>query len=94
MQRQGPLTTQELRHAMTIKPGIKSLNSLQDYMPNLYALVDASRDLCTLDQRTATVSFTHPTVQEYLMQRKTQLFPTLDIDKCRACIAYLSLDEF
>ena len=94
MQRQGPLTSQELRHAIAIKPGIQSLGDLQTYMPNLNTLVEASGDLCTLDQKTATVSFAHPTVQEFLMQRKGTLFPSFEIERCRACIAYLSLDEF
>ncbi|KAK5085109.1 hypothetical protein LTR70_008063 [Exophiala xenobiotica] len=93
-QRQGPLDAQELRHALAIRPGkTGSLKTLQDFMVNMEYLVDNSAGLCVMNRNSGTISFIHPTVQEYLMERKTGLFPNLEVNRCKACIAYLSLKE-
>lgn len=94
-QRRGPLSIQELRHALAIRCGrTTTLRILQEHMLRIRYIVGLSGGLCTLDQNGGTITFTHPTVQEYLIGKKPDLFPNLEADRCRACLAYLSLDEF
>jgi hypothetical protein len=101
MQRHGALSTQELRHALAIRfrqrscaTTTKSLAELEKYLPSLVELVSATGGLCEIDITAATVTFTHPTVQEFLLSKQATLFPELQTSRCRSCITYLSLEEF
>jgi hypothetical protein len=101
MQRHGALSTQELRHALAIRfrqrshaTTTQSLADIERYLPSLVELVNATAGLCEIDLVMATVTFTHPTVQEFLLSQQATLFPELQISRCRSCITYLSLEEF
>jgi hypothetical protein len=94
-QRQGPLSAQELRHAIATRVGrTTNLATLQRYMVPLAPLVESSGGLCDFAQSGFTISFTHPTVQEYLMTNSELKISGLAEYKCRACIQYLSMDPF
>ncbi|KPI35818.1 uncharacterized protein AB675_11107 [Cyphellophora attinorum] len=96
-QRKGPLHIQELLHAIAIS-GIsrpESLVSMRSFLPeSIPSLVGGSGGLCVMNPAEDTVSYAHPTVQQYLLRRRTSLFPNIEVDRCRACIAYLSLKDF
>ncbi|KAK5265411.1 hypothetical protein LTR96_009314 [Exophiala xenobiotica] len=93
--RRGPLSLPELGHVLAIHPSqTVSLSTLQNFMLNLEYLIDACSGMCKFDRDSNVVIFPHPTVQEYLLKNEPSLFSSLEIDKCRACIAYLSLEEF
>ncbi|KAK7887663.1 hypothetical protein LTR67_009565 [Exophiala xenobiotica] len=93
--RRGPLSLPELGHVLAIHPSqTVSLSTLQNFMLNLEYLIDACSGMCKFDRDSNVVIFPHPTVQEYLLKNESSLFSSLETDKCRACIAYLSLEEF
>lgn len=96
-QRRGPLSIQELSDALMLRPDRPAETDWNKITRNscpIKHIVGWSRGLCSLDEDTNTVRLAHPTVQEYLLARKLTLFPNLETYRCKACLAYLSIDTF
>lgn len=95
--RKGPLHIQELRHAIAVSGGLPpdNLVAMERFIPqSIVSLVGSSGGLCVMNENEDTVSYAHPTVQQYLLDRQAVIFPNIEVDRCRACIAYLSLKDF
>ncbi|KAN0087259.1 hypothetical protein V8E54_000947 [Elaphomyces granulatus] len=88
-----PLTTEELRHALAVEPGTRSLD-----MKNLCAvedMVSSCAGLVTVNQENNTIGLVHYTTQEYFQRRRLEAFQDVNRDVIGAsCLTYLSYDVF
>ena len=88
-----PLTTEELRHALAVEPGSRSLNTR-----NLYTTEDMVRScagLVTIDQKSNIIRLVHYTTQEYFQRRRVESFQDVQRDIIgTSCLTYLSYDVF
>lgn len=85
-----PLTLSEMRVAVSVEPDRYELDEL-DY-PDPMTLLDVCGGLVTIDEETDGIRLAHYTVQEYLVQHA--ILPNAEFNLARACITYLSFDEF
>lgn len=91
---QRPLTTLELRTALTIEPGQSDLNDEDLY--DLEDLVSSCAGLITVgsDGRKEVVQLAHYTMQEYFTRHQESFFPEADQTITATCLTYLSYHSF
>lgn len=84
------LTTDELRHAVSVKPNQVELDDLD--LPDKTTLLDVCASLVTIDENSNTIRLAHYTVQEYLLRRN--ILPDAAFRLAMACTTYLTFDTF
>ena len=62
-----PLTTEELRHALAVEPGTRSLD-MRNLCP-VEDMVSSCAGLVTIDQKSNIIRLVHYTTQEYFQRR-------------------------
>ncbi|KAK0438163.1 uncharacterized protein EV420DRAFT_1769796 [Desarmillaria tabescens] len=86
-----PLTGSELQHALAVEPRSKSLSARNIVSYNIITKVCAG---FVVRDRQGSPSFVHHSMQEFFISRKAKLFPYIQEDITRTCLAYMSLDIF
>lgn len=89
-----PLKTQEIVHAVAIKPDESSINSYLDFISPVEDLIDSCEGLVLVNENSETLAFAHPTVNEFLELRIQSVFaidPQITIS--HVCLTYLLFDE-
>lgn len=91
-----PLEIDELRHALAIQPGDTKIDSEALTKLDILLSVTAGLVVTYLEKGREQTLFrlVHYTLQQYLEINQERLFPSLELDMARACLTYLSLDEF
>ncbi|KAJ5165607.1 uncharacterized protein N7500_007437 [Penicillium coprophilum] len=89
-----PLTTLELRTALTIELGGSDLNEEDLY--DLEDIISSCAGLITIgsDGTTEVVQLAHYTMQEYFKRHQAGFFPDADKTIAESCLTYLSYDIF
>ncbi|KAL4802471.1 hypothetical protein BDV18DRAFT_154179 [Aspergillus unguis] len=87
-----PLTVDELCHALAVEEGDSEL--YEDALPLPEDLVGSSAGLIRVDSKSKVIGLAHHTLQEYLEKNPAALLPDPDADVAKACLTYLSFDEF
>ena len=85
-----PLTVTELSEALAIRPGQKSLN--RRYCPSQKSILSCCLGLVTVDEESSSVRLAHYSIQEYLRDRGTEIFPSAEDELAEKCLTYLFLD--
>ena len=85
-----PLTVTELSEALAIRTGQKSLN--RRYSPSQKSMIACCFGLVTVDEESSTVRLAHYSIQEYLRDRGTEIFPSAETELAEKCLTYLLLD--
>ena len=90
-----PLSIDELRHALALKPGdtLLDIQALTD-VETLFSVTAGLVTNYTDQKGKESCRFVHYTLQEYFESNRERLFPDLDLIMARVCLSYLSLDEF
>ncbi|KAJ3531377.1 hypothetical protein NM208_g8903 [Fusarium decemcellulare] len=85
-----PLSSEELRHAVTIKPGSSQMD--QRFIPSVQTMISVCSGLVGFNKETDEFTLAHYTVQEYLEgQAVTESwFQDSHAHVARACITYLN----
>ncbi len=86
-----PLSVDELRHALAVKFGMKSLDTTRLRLPQI--LVDVCTGLVIVEEESNTVRLIHYTLQEFLQSRFGRLRNT-NIHMTQVCLNYLLFDDF
>jgi hypothetical protein len=87
----------ELQHALAVQPGNTSISDYNDFLVREEVLVNCCAGLVSMAAESRIVTFSHPTVKEYLETGKVrkELFAVEpDVEISRACLTYLSYDVF
>ncbi|KAN0073087.1 hypothetical protein V8E54_009201 [Elaphomyces granulatus] len=88
-----PLITEELRHALAVEPGTRSLD-MRDLCP-VKDMVSSCAGLVTIDQEGNIIRLVHYTTQEYFQRRRSVSFQDVQSDIIStSCLTYLSYDVF
>ncbi|KAL4887806.1 ankyrin repeat-containing domain protein [Aspergillus ambiguus] len=87
-----PLTVDELCHALAVEEGDSEL--YEDALPASEILVGSSAGLIRVDNKSKVIGLAHHTLQEYLEKHPAALLPDPDTVVAKACLTYLSFDEF
>ncbi|KAN0068811.1 hypothetical protein V8E54_012980 [Elaphomyces granulatus] len=88
-----PLTTEELRHALAVEPGTRSLD-MRNLCP-VEDMVSSCTGLVTVNRESNTIGLVHYTTQEYFQHRRLEAFRDVNRDIIGAsCLTYLSYDVF
>jgi len=88
-----PLTTEELRHALAVEPGTRSLD-MRNLCP-VEDMVSSCAGLVTVNRENNTIGLVHYTTQEYFQRRRLEAFQDVNRDIIGAsCLTYLSYDVF
>ena len=86
------LTTQELCHALAIKPGDKTLNT--DNVYEVEDIISVCAGLVTVDEESGITRLVHYTAQEYFERVRLEWNPGAQKEIAVACLTYLSFDMF
>ena len=87
-----PLSTAELRHALSVRLGTEKLD--KDYLPSIQVLRSVCAGLVTIDEQSGIVRLVHYTTQEYFKRTGTSWFPNAQVDITSVCVTYLLFDVF
>ncbi|KAI9792977.1 MAG: hypothetical protein M1816_001299 [Peltula sp. TS41687] len=87
-----PLSAVELQHALAIEPGVEIIED--EDLVEIEILISVCVGLVVVDGESGITRLVHYTTQEYFVNQGQGLFPGLEDDIARMCIAYLSLDAF
>lgn len=94
-----PLKVDELRHALAIQPGDRDLDF--EALVDIETLLSVTVGLVTMfiedegsTYETRSVRLVQYTLQEHFECNQKRPFNNLDLNMARACLSYLSLDEF
>jgi hypothetical protein len=86
-----PLSIDELRHALAIKPGVIEIDDSD--LIDQEDIISFCAGMVTIDDG-GVVRLIHYTAQEYLQSVRNDLFPDAHINLARDCLAYMDLDIF
>ena len=86
------LSANELSDVLAIKAGSTSINPR--YRPSQKTMVDCCFGLVIVDDESAIIRLIHFSVQEFLLEHRTQLFPEGNETVAELCILYQSLPPF
>jgi ankyrin repeat protein len=87
-----PLTTLELRHALSVKVG-KYESDLGDF-PQIEDMVARCAGLVVVDVESDIIRLVHYTTQEYFERSQTIWFPNAEAEITTTCVTLLSHHEF
>lgn len=87
-----PLTVEELRHALSVKPG-DTASDVND-LPLTKILLNITAGLIRVDEKTNMATLVHHTLQEYLEEHCIAMIRSHEIELAVACITYLSFESF
>ncbi|KAN0072055.1 hypothetical protein V8E54_009784 [Elaphomyces granulatus] len=88
-----PLTTEELRYALAVEPGTRSLD-MRDLCP-VEDMVSSCAGLVIIDEVSNIIRLVHYTTQEYFQRRGLKSFEDVPRDIiATSCLTYLSYDVF
>ncbi|KAF8847653.1 hypothetical protein BDZ45DRAFT_779321, partial [Acephala macrosclerotiorum] len=87
-----PLLVQELRQGLSVRPTDLSLDEEGYSLPE--DMVEACLGLVILDEAEGTIRFVHFTIQEYLLTKAAEVFPSKGAQLTSACLTFLLFDEF
>ena len=87
-----PLTTLELRHALTVEAGDSELG--EDNLQEIEEIVLMCAGLVTVDEESNIIRLVHYTTQAYFEQTQIYWFPNAQKDITTVCVIYLSFDAF
>lgn len=82
------LTVEELRVGISVEPGRYELEELD--LPDRSTLIDICASLVSIDEQSNTISLTHYTVKEYLLENPIIPADAADLSIAMACTTYLS----
>ena len=82
-----PITTNELQHAIATRPGSSQLGALTD--PKLF--VHCCFGLTIIDKETSVIRLVHFSVNEFLQERRDELFDDPDSTLAASCLTYMTL---
>jgi hypothetical protein len=89
---QRPLTTNELRHALAIKPGQNAFND--DDVYDVEDVIPVCARLFTIDTKSNTIRLVHYTTQDYLKRIFFQWNSAAQEEIAVTCLTYLSFNVF
>lgn len=84
-----PLTITELSEALAIRIGQPSLN--RRYCPSQKLMIECCLGLVIVDEESSSVRLAHFSIQEYLKDQQTELFPSAEDEITEKCLTYLFL---
>ena len=87
-----PLNVEELIHISVVEPGDTALD--ESAFSEIEILLSVTAGLVTIDTKSGTVRLVHYTLQEYLAKSHERLFPNAEVEMVKACLTYLSFNEF
>lgn len=89
-----PMKHQEIAHAVAIIPDQPFIAGYLDFVAPVEDLVDSCEGLVLINRESETLSFAHPTANEYLIASSETLF-LVDPDTtiAQACLTYLLFEE-
>ncbi|CAO2648680.1 Nn.00g079470.m01.CDS01 [Neocucurbitaria sp. VM-36] len=87
-----PLTLTELQHALAVEIGAPEF--YPDAIVDSNHLVSICCGLVAVDKGSQLTRLVHYTLEEYLSQRKEELFPGSSDEMTGVCLTYLSFDTF
>ena len=98
---QRPLTTEELRHAASVIPGMVAWDP-KNLINDITKAIDACGSLLIVDEEESTVQFAHHSVKQHLLSSPTASsvgefhvnLKEADVRLGEICVTYLSLDVF
>ncbi|KAG4441352.1 hypothetical protein IFR05_003166 [Cadophora sp. M221] len=89
-----PMKHQEVAHGVAIIPDQPSTTGYLDFVAPVEDLVDSCEGLVLINRESETLSFAHPTVNEYLIATSETLFLVdPDITIAQSCLTYLLFEE-
>lgn len=86
------LTTDELRHALAMKTGEARFDP--GNLINTMFLIESCLDLVTVDKETSTIRLVYLSVNDYLQERREELFTRGHGKLAINCLNYLLLQDF
>jgi hypothetical protein len=89
---QRPLTTKELRYALSIEPGDKSLDS--DDIYDIESVISLCAGLVTIDEESDVIRLVHYTTQEYFERKRLEWNLNARKEIASTCLTYLAFDTF
>lgn len=84
-----PITTQELRHAIATQPGIGTLKLGAFTDPKFF--VECCFGLTVIDKETSVVRLVHFSVNEFLHEKREELFDNPDSSLAASCLTYMAI---
>ena len=87
-----PLTSLELRHALAVEIGQRSLD--EDALVDEDILESVCAGLVTIDKESSTIRLVHYTAQEYFKHTYSRYFPDAYSNIAKVCLTYLTLDIY
>ena len=84
------LTFTEFSGALGVRVGQTSLH--RRYCPSQKSMTECCFGLATVDEESSTVRLAHYSVQEYLMDRHTNILPFAEAGLAETCLTYLYMD--
>ena len=86
------LTTSELQHALSVKPGSSEFNEKD--LPHVEDMISACQGLVTVDIQSGLIGPAHNTVQEFIRRHYSADFHSTEAAIAKACASYLSFRDF
>ena len=86
-----PLTLLEIQHALAIEPGDACFD--EDGIPKMELVLSVCAGIVTVREN-HIMGLVHYTAQEYLERRAFDYLPNAQTEIARACLTYISFDEF
>lgn len=87
-----PLTIPELIEVLSVRLG--QTNMSPKHCPSPRMIVKCCQGLVTLDLESKSIRFAHYAIQEYLMVRSKELFPSVESNMAAICLTYLLSRDF
>lgn len=88
-----PLSLPMIQHALAVEP-FEDTSLEEEDIPVKMDLLSCCAGMIVLQHESMNVKLVHYTAQEYLKQRKMNLFPEAYEEILKICLTYLSFDEF
>jgi ankyrin repeat protein len=85
------LTIEELRHALSIRPGDKQLD--EEGFPTNRALLDCCFGLVIIDESTESVRLVHKSLQDFFKKNSGKLFPRGHEEIASTCLTYMGFNK-
>ncbi|KAI5815984.1 hypothetical protein BZA77DRAFT_264639 [Pyronema omphalodes] len=85
------LTIEELRHAISIRPGDKQLD--EEGFPTDRALLDCCLGLVIIEESTGTVRLVHKSLQDFFEEHSDELFPRGHEEIASICLTYMGFNK-
>ncbi|KFY15118.1 hypothetical protein V492_02220 [Pseudogymnoascus sp. VKM F-4246] len=87
-----PMKVTDLSDAVSVKLDQTTMST--KHCPSAKMMIECCQGLVTIDPESTIIRFAHYTIQEYLIEHTSTLFPRAEANLAETCLTYLLFDTF